>query len=172
MSDDRADRGGAAERRDGARGLASAWRGLYGAGPLHLLAMVCSFTVIAAALARFVDAGSATLNLLLWFAGAILVHDFVFLPLYSLLDRALSIGSRRLPGPEPRAVNHLRVPALLSGLLALIYFPLIFRLSGDRFESATDMSADVYLGRWLALTAGLFVASALVFAVRASRRRR
>nr|WP_202238303.1 hypothetical protein [Streptomyces sp. SN-593] len=62
-------------------------------------------------------------------------------------------------------LHHVRVPALLSLLLLLVYWPLI---SGARthYRAGTDLDPGVFPGRWLLLTAALFAASAAVLALR------
>lgn len=73
---------------------------------------------------------------------------------------------------RPRWAAHLWVPACLSGLLLLAFFPLILRLQPGSYQDATGRSPSAYLVRWLALSAALFLASALLYAGRAVRRRR
>ncbi len=141
-------------------------RRLYGAGPLQLLALVASFALAAAALSKLLDAGTATRNVLLWLLGAIVLHDFVLFPLTTLLDRVAG-RSPHLRGVP--AVNYLRVPALLSGLLFLVWFPLILGLSTKRYEGAAALTTDVYLPRWLGITGALFAASAILYAIRLRR---
>ncbi len=68
-------------------------------------------------------------------------------------------------GPSHRAV-HLWVPACLSLLALLAFFPLILRLSAAEYAAATSHSASPYLLRWLLLTAALFLASGLIYAAR------
>jgi hypothetical protein len=70
-------------------------------------------------------------------------------------------------------INYLRVPAALSGMLLLIWFPLIFRIP-SHFPRTTDLSLNPYLGHWLAVTGVLFLLSAVAFALRLrpGRRRR
>jgi hypothetical protein len=99
--------------------------------------------------------------------GAALLHDLVLVPLYSVLDRVLVGG---LDAAGRRAwVSYVRVPAMLSGLLLLVWFPLISNRVAERYRMATGQSADVYLGRWLLITALLFGGSALVLALRVRR---
>ncbi len=142
----------------------------YGAGPVHLLLLAASFAIAAAAFVRFFDPGSNGANIVIWFLGAIVFHDFVLFPLYSLVDliagRALSSSSFR-PRVSPR--NHVRVPAALSALLFLVYFPLILQLNSSTYHAASGMSPRGYLGRWLLITGVLFAASAMVYAVRLRR---
>jgi hypothetical protein len=139
-------------------------RKLYGKGPLHLLAHAAALAVAGYALFEIVVAGFAQ-NFLLWFVGAALLHDLVFLPLYSLLDVLASHGHGRTSAPRS-AINYLRTPALLSGLLLLVYFPLIAGLSDRNYLRASGHHELGYLRNWLLLTAGFFVASAFLYALR------
>ncbi|MGI8511120.1 MAG: hypothetical protein ACR2NH_00640 [Solirubrobacteraceae bacterium] len=127
---------------------------------------MASFSLAAAALSKLLDAGTATRNVMLWLVGAIVLHDFVLFPLTALLDRVAGRSPHVRGVP---AVNYLRVPALLSGLLFLVWFPLILGLSTARYRDASTLGTDVYLPRWLAITGALFVASALLYAVRLRR---
>jgi hypothetical protein len=58
---------------------------------------------------------------------------------------------------------------MLSGLLFLMFAGLICSLSPDTYESATGLQPTPYLERWLAITAVLFLASGLLYALRARR---
>lgn len=141
----------------------------YGFGPLHALGLAASFALTGYAVLRIAD-GPSPLSVLLWFLAAILAHDFVLFPLYSLVDR---IGSRVLaPARSPRAVsplNHVRVPVLLSGLMLLVWFPLVLGLSEPTFRANTGLGTDGYLARWLLLTGALFAGSGLTYALRRAR---
>ncbi len=134
-------------------------RRAYGAGPLHLLSTLAALALAAYAFSR-VLAGAQAANVVLWFAGAVVVHDLIAFPLYTALNR-LALGR------SIRAVNHVRVPALLSGFAFIVFFPLIVGLG--RYERATTLSQDVYLARWLLLTGALFAASGVLYALRARR---
>ena len=70
------------------------------------------------------------------------------------------------------ALNHLRAPALLSGLLLLVWWPVIGRKAPRTYLHASGLTVDPYLGRWLAATAVLFVGSALIFMLRLRSLRR
>lgn len=137
----------------------------YGEGPLHLLLMVSSFALAGYAGVRLLDGD--TLLILVWFVGAALVHDLVLVPLYSAADRALRVPFSR----SLSLVNFVRVPLLLSGLLLLMWFPLITR-HAERYEPASGMSPDRFLGNWLLITAALFAVSASWLVVRTVRARR
>ena len=133
--------------------------------PLQILLLCCSFALAAYAGVRLL-AGD-WLGVALWIVGAALLHDLVLLPLYSVADRAVVRG---LDAAGRRAwVMYVRVPAVLSGLLLLVWFPLIFDLVDRRYRLATGQSADVFLARWLLITAVLFGGSALLLAVRVRR---
>ncbi len=153
-------------------------RNRYGAGGLHLLAHLAAFAIAAYALAQIL-AGGRAVNFVAWFLGAALLHDLLLLPLYTLLDR---LAGHAVHGPDRRArleipvINHVRVPVLLSGLLLLVYFPLILKLADSTYFGATGHHVAGYLRNWLLITAALFAGSAAIYAVRlrraASRRRR
>lgn len=138
----------------------------YGATPVHLAAHVGALALAAYALLQLVDVRSAG-NVFMWLIGAVLLHDFVLLPLYGALDRA----GQALAGERRWAVNHLRVPAALSGLLLLVYFPLIFGLSDGNIARVGVIEPDGYASRWLLVTGGLFAASALLAALRLRHRK-
>ncbi|MEU3312095.1 hypothetical protein AB0940_01945 [Streptomyces sp. NPDC006656] len=145
------------------------FRRRYGASPLHLLLLLASFALACYAGLRLLD-GDA-LGVSLWFVGAALLHDLVLLPLYAFADlavqRLLGAGARR----RRTDVNHVRVPAFVSGVLLLVYWPLVLGQVGH-FTASTGLPDDVFLGRWLLITACLFAASAAVLAVRLLRRGR
>lgn len=135
---------------------------LYGAGPGHALLLAGSF-VFAGYLIDRVAHASAPWWIGVWLAGAIVAHDLVLFPIYSLVDRVLVRSQARSGSPAVPWINHVRVPALVSGLLLLLTFPLVFRLSDRAYFAAMGLHPDVYLLRWLLITAGLFVGSGLIY---------
>ncbi len=149
------------------------FRRLYGAGLAHALLMTAGFA-FAGYLLTLILGSSHPGWLLLWFAGAIILHDLVFLPLYSALDRVLSRRRRgEFAVPQgPTWVNHVRVPAVISGVLLLIAFPLVLRLSDHDYATASGLNESVYLMHWLLVTAGLAAASGLLYLARRARWRR
>jgi hypothetical protein len=141
-------------------------RARYGATPLHLLGHLAAFAISAYALAQVV-AGGAVQNFAIWFVGAALLHDIVFLPLYSLLDLVARAGLREpRRRPSVPAINHIRVPALLAGLLLLVYFPLVLGEAPSTYLHSTGHPLEGYARNWLLITAGLVTASALLYALR------
>ncbi|WP_055490766.1 hypothetical protein [Streptomyces sp. TP-A0356] len=140
----------------------------YGSGPLHLLALICSFALTGYAMVRLF--ALRPLDVAVWFVGAAILHDVILLPLYSLADLSAHSVVRHRIGRLPTVpwINYLRVPTFLSGVLLLVWFPLILDLAVP-YEGDTRLPEGVYLGRWLAVTAILFGASALAFAVRLRR---
>ncbi|MBB5928390.1 hypothetical protein FHS34_003859 [Streptomyces echinatus] len=131
--------------------------------PLQILLLACSFALAGYAGVRlFADDWR---GVALWLVGAALLHDLVLLPLYTLADRAVvgGLGGRRA------WVMYVRVPAALCALLLLVWFPLISGMMEERYRSATGMSTDGFLARWLLITAVLFGGSALLLALRLRR---
>jgi hypothetical protein len=148
-------------------------RRLYGAGPVHLLAGVAGLALAGFGLAQALDVLGDPFDFALWLAGSIVAHDLLLFPLYSALGRA---AQGVVAGADPSrlriaALNHVRVPALLSGLAFLVWFPLVLGLDPSLFERTAGTSNDVYLERWLLLTAALFGGSAVLLAARAHRLR-
>ncbi|HEY6424567.1 MAG TPA: hypothetical protein VIY28_15240 [Pseudonocardiaceae bacterium] len=128
-------------------------------------------------LASFVVAGYATIRLLAgapigvgaWFVGSAVVHDLVLFPVYAGLDAALVVLLRRRPALATVAgvpwLNHLRVPAVVSGVLLLVWSPFILRVPTE-YQAFSGLSEQPFLPRWLAVTGGLFAISATALAVR------
>jgi hypothetical protein len=138
----------------------SCFRTRYGARLLHLAGFALCLLVSGLAVRRFFDsAASDTVKIFAWLGGAIVAHDLVVLPLYSLLDRVI----------PARVRVYVRIPLILSGLMLLVFFPLILRRSAVTYQDASGLSPHVYLARWLIATGVLFALSAAVFAVRTLR---
>jgi hypothetical protein len=156
----------------------SGFRARYGASPLHLLLVLCSFALALYAGLRLLKGDPV--RVAVWFVAAALLHDLVLLPLYTVTDRALQL---LLPGRGTRTgagrvnygrVNYVRVPGLVSLLLLAVWYPLILRRVPG-FQLTTGLSPGAFLGHWLLITAALFAASALCLlaaTVRGARQRR
>jgi hypothetical protein len=134
---------------------------------VQLLALLASFAVAGYAAIRFL-AGNP-LGVGAWFIGSAVVHDLVLFPLYAGLDAVLVMLLRRHPGLATvggvRWLNYWRVPALVSGLLLLVWSPLILRLPTE-FHAASGLSDRPFLTHWLAVTAVLFGISAVLLTAR------
>ena len=143
----------------------------YGASPLHLLALLACFCLAGYAAARLVS--SHPVAVVVWFLGAVIGHDLLLMPLYSLADRSAMAAVRHREPQLPATpwINYVRVPAALSGLLLLVWFPLILRLQSP-YHASTTLSANPYVWHWLAVTGALFLLSAVAFAVRLRRQSR
>jgi hypothetical protein len=137
---------------------------------LQLLVHAAAFAVAFYALAQIFRAGDVV-EFILLFAGAALLHDLILLPVYSLLDRFAGVSSRGRAHRVP-VVNHIRAPALISGVLLLVYFPAILGLTDANYLAATGHHPADYARNWLAITAVLFAGSALIYGVRVIRAKR
>lgn len=139
-------------------------RRLYGSSVLHLLAVLGCLALAGAAVVAVVG-GPGALKIGLWFLGAVLLHDLVLFPLYAAADRGASAVLPR------GSVNWVRVPTLLSGLLLLMFWPVITQHSEPSFRYASGLTEDVYLVRYLLVVAVLYLGSAALFGVTRLRHR-
>lgn len=158
-------------------------RGWYGANPWHLVVVLSSFALAGYVIAllgpqRLLNTTTWWQSILVWFIGALVLHDLLLFPLYALTDRALAALQR---GPRHghdsarrrvSAVNHLRIPAAAAALLFVMFFPGIVEQGAADYHAATGQTQDPFLTRWLLLTAALFGASSLVYVVRLATRGR
>ena len=128
------------------------------------VAHLALFAIAGYVLAQVLDAGGAK-DFVIWFVGAAILHDALFLPAYSGLD----LVARR----APQVVNYLRFPAVMSGVLFLVWFPLILVRSGPAFTRVSGLPVEDYARNWALITVALFAGSALLFGGRrlAGRRR-
>jgi hypothetical protein len=171
------------------RTLASRIRRWYGANPLHLLALLAAFALAGYAVRGVIAAGQFR-GFAIWFAVAIIGHDLLLFPLYSLADlsvqrllpwgadrrraprqAASAPGTASTPGavPSPPVINYVRIPVAFSLLILLAFFPLILGLSEPEYHRASGLTTQPYLWRWLAVTGVLFAASAVLYALRCRR---
>jgi hypothetical protein len=147
------------------------WRRFYGENPLHLLSVLGCFA-LSGYVVSLVYTDPSAIWLAIWFLGAVIAHDLVLYPLYALADQPLTISrwARRRYGPErpPRvpAINHIRVPALGSAVLFLIYLPTITGRGEDALRFTSGLSTAGIRDHWLLITAILFLGSAVIYAVR------
>jgi hypothetical protein len=110
--------------------------------------------------------------LLMWYVGFAIAHDLIFVPLYTGVDRVVRgtlarLSSRRRVGIP--IVNHVRAPLIVSGLLLIIYGPLISRLADRHYFALTGHHLENYLRNWLLITGVLFFGSGAIYLLRVAR---
>ncbi len=66
---------------------------------------------------------------------------------------------------------YVRVPAALSGLLFLVFFPEILKLGDSTFSTASGLHQNVFLARYLLTCGALFALSGVAYAVSLVRAR-
>ena len=135
-------------------------------GPFWTLPILIACFLVTGYAADKVIRGPNAVRILVWFAAAAVLHDFVLFPAYSLLDRAArSLPFRRHLAARP-IINYLRIPAALSLLMLLIYAPTILGRGQRAFFAASGLGkADVLL-RWLLLSLAFFAASGALYLFR------
>ncbi|MET8282242.1 hypothetical protein [Micromonospora sp. NPDC005174] len=148
----------------GPAGRTARLRAAYGAAPWYLV-LVTAVIVLAGWVALRLAQEATFGRMLLWFVGAVIAHDLVLFPVYASVDRVL----RAVVRGRVALLNHLRVPALGTALLFVVYAPGILRWGETTHEAATGQTQRPYLLRWLALSAALFLLSALAYALRRRR---
>ncbi len=133
--------------------------------PFQILLLAASFALAGYAGVRlFAD---DWFGVAVWFVGAALLHDLVLLPVYALADRAVLRGFGAARRRE--WALYVRVPAALSALLLLVWWPLISGSVDRRYRAASGLSTEPFLAHWLLITGVLFAGSALLLAVRVRR---
>lgn len=155
--------------------LAEHFRRNYGAGPVHLLLILVSFVVALIACRKVYDADSMFWwRYAIWFVGAAIFHDLLLAPFYIAVDQLMKLVHHKVPTLSPDRINYVRFPAVISGVLLLVFLPTITKHSPDTFRFAAGKGLDApYFLRWVLITVGLFVGSGIVYAVgrlRAARR--
>ncbi|GAA3029239.1 hypothetical protein [Actinokineospora globicatena] len=135
-------------------------------GPWHAGVLLAGFAVTTYAVLHVLDDPSLP-GMLTWFLAAAVAHDLVLFPAYAAADRAITRVDTRIP-----LVNHIRIPLLASGLLLLMFLPGILRRGADTFHTATGLTQDAFLHRWLLLTALFLTTSAALYAARVLLARR
>jgi peroxiredoxin len=133
--------------------------------------MIGSFALAGYAAAELLPVNPV--GIVVWLVAAVIGHDLLLMPLYTVADRSVTAVIRHRPLNLPAGpwINYLRVPVVLSGVLLLIWFPLIFRLP-THLPASTTLSLNPYLWHWLAVTGALFLLSATALALRLGAARR
>ncbi len=153
------------------------FRKVYGAHPAHLLLLIVAAAVAGWAVLQWLHAPTPV-RLLVWFAAAVIGHDLIAFPIYTGLDRLLirAIAGSSAAGAAASisrwrraAINHIRFPVLLSGLLLLMWYPLIFKRSDGVYFAASGQHQSHYLSNYLLAVALLFGGSLLILLLRLAR---
>ncbi len=136
-------------------------RRLYGASVFHLLAVLASLSLTAYVLPKLLKTDGP--GVAIWWGAGILLHDVALVGAYSLVDRSIRRFEWR---------NWVRFPAVFSGVLLLMWSPLILRLP-ERYEPTTARSIDPFLWNWIGVSCAFFAASGVIYALtRLGARRR
>jgi hypothetical protein len=148
---------------------------LYGEHLLHLLVLVGALALVAYTISVL---GVQSLfnptvwwqSIAVWFAVAVIGHDLILFPLYALAERVLPRSPTRTDEhAEPRRVpltNYVRMPTLATGLTFLLFYPGIIEQGVFTYHAATGLTQEPYLDRWLLLTAGFYLSSALCYVMK------
>jgi hypothetical protein len=134
-------------------------RARYGSSPLHLLAHLAALALAAWALLQALQLGGWE-RIVLWLVGAVVLHDLVLWPAYTTLDRL----ARR--GRPAGWANYVRVPAGVSLVLLLAFFPIICSKGEGTYERVSGESWDGYAARWLLVSAALFLVAGALYLAR------
>lgn len=134
----------------------------YGAGPVHLLAVIAGGTLALIAAGPLL--AERSIEVATWFLAGAVLHDLLILPIYVAADRGLARLWRARPG-RVAWLNFVRVPLAFSAVLFLVWSPLISR-QAEQYPTSTGRSTDPYLGRWLAVSAVLLLLSAGTYLIR------
>lgn len=162
------------------RALLTRFRNFYGASPLHLLALMACFALVAYTIGKLGltslwDGPTWWQTVIVWFIGAVIAHDLILFPLYALADKSVQGGLRAVRGravPSDRTVpplNYIRIPILITGLTFVMFFPGIIRQGAANYLRATGQTQEPFLTRWLLIVAIAFGISAVLYAVQLRR---
>ena len=137
----------------------------YGANPLHLLTMLGCFALAGYAADKLLP--HHAIGIVVWFVGAVIGHDLILMPLYTLADRSVMAVFRHRPPSLPTVpwINYLRVPVGAFRPAAADLVPADLPAAYP-FPAPDVPAADPYLWHWLAVTGALFLLSAVALAVR------
>jgi hypothetical protein len=134
-------------------------RARYGASPLHLLAHLAALALAAWALLQALELGGAD-RIVLWLVGAVVLHDLVLWPAYTWLDR---VARRARPAGW---ANYVRFPVGVSALLLVVFFPVMCGKGEAAYTRVSGQTWEGYTGRWLLVSAVLFVVAGGLYLVR------
>lgn len=138
-----------------------------GAGALVRLVLVLAcFALVAYAVDLLLLDDPSLISILIWFAGALFLHDLVLFPLYAGGDRVLALVLSALPRTRVPLVNHVRIPVLGAGLSLIMFLPGIIRQGTATAVAASGLGQEPFRERWLWLVAALFAVSFVIWLLR------
>lgn len=145
---------------------------LYGDNIFHLVILLAAlalaaYTVSVLGVKNLFNPTVWWQSIAVWFVVAIIAHDLILFPLYTLAHRLIP-GFRN---PKPRHVhylNYVRIPTLAAGLLLLMFLPGIIEQGAPSYLAATGLTQEPFLARWLLITAAIYLTSALCYIARAA----
>jgi hypothetical protein len=135
----------------------------YAGSPVHLLAHLAALALAAWAVLQLLQLGGWQ-RIVLWLAGAVVLHDLLLWPAYTTLDR---VARRARPVAW---ANYVRVPLAISGLLLLVFFPVMFGKGDRAYTRVSGTEWDGYLERWLIVSAALFAVAGVLYWLRSGTR--
>ena len=128
----------------------------YAGSPFHLLAHLAALALAAWAVLQLLQLGGWQ-RIVLWLAGAIVLHDFLLWPAYTTLDR---VARRARPVGW---ANYVRVPLGLSALLLLVFFPVMLGKGEHAYMHVSGAGWGGYFERWLIVSAVMFGVAAVLY---------
>lgn len=154
--------------------LTASFKRLYGEHILHLIVLLGAlalgaYTVLVLGIDQLFNSGVWWQSIAVWFVIAVIGHDLILFPLYALADRLLPRGRSAAEAPHPQQVpltNYLRMPTLACALTFMLFFPGIIQQGAFTYTAATGLTQEPFLQRWLLLTAGFYLASAVCYVVK------
>jgi hypothetical protein len=154
--------------------LSKLFRRLYGEHLLHLIVLLAALALAAYAISvlgidQLFNPKVWWQSIAVWFAVAVIGHDLILFPLYALAERFVPKGHRRATPPNPNRVpltNYVRMPTLATALTFALFFPGIIEQGGFTYTAATGLTQAPFLDRWLLLTAGFYLVSAICYVIR------
>jgi hypothetical protein len=152
---------------------------LYGERLFHLIVVLAAvalgaYTISVLSVRNLFNPNVWWQSIAVWFAVAVIGHDLILFPLYTLADRLLPRQrgphkdretSPQLSGRVP-LTNYVRMPTLAAGMLLMLFLPGIIEQGAPTYQAATGLTQAPYLSRWLLLTAAFYLVSATCYAVK------
>lgn len=153
-------------------------RRLYGDSVFHLIVLLAALALTAYAVSvlgveQLFNTATWWQSIAVWFAVAIVAHDFLLFPLYALADRVVVLLSRHDRGQRTATrtigsmsipvTNYLRLPTMAAALFLVMFLPGIIKQGALAFHAATGLTQAPFLGRWLLLTAVFYAVSAICY---------